>query len=90
MGSYREGVFDRWVAIGRVCSTDVHGRQMGSYREGILDGWVCSTYSVLCLDERVVDGDHVHGAVFDGVAEDDAADAAKAIDSYFSRHSWFY
>ena len=46
--------------------------------------FVPSTYSILYLDEQVVDGDHVHGTMFDGFAENDAA---KAIDSYFSRHA---
>lgn len=44
------------------------------------------TYSVLGLDEGVVDGDNLDIGVLDGVAEDDAADATEAVDSDLGDH----
>lgn len=44
------------------------------------------TYSVLGLDEGVVDGDNLDVGVLDGVAEDNATDATEAVDSNLGDH----
>ena len=45
-----------------------------------------TTYSVLGLDEGIVDGNNLDVGVLDGVAEDDAADATEAVDADLSDH----
>ena len=40
---------------------------------------------VVCRDERVVDGDDLDGRVSDGRAQDEAADAAEAVDADLDR-----
>jgi hypothetical protein len=44
-------------------------------------GVVMSTYSVLGLNEGVVDGDNLDVGVLDSVAEDDTTDAAETVDA---------
>lgn len=43
------------------------------------------TYSVLGLNEGVVDGDNLNVLVLDGVAEDDTTDAAETVDADLDR-----
>lgn len=57
--------------------------QEGEYAVRILRG---QTYSILGLDEGVVDGDNLNVGVLDGVAEDDATDATEAVDSDLGDH----
>lgn len=40
-----------------------------------------TTYSVLGINEGVVDGDNLNVGVLDGVAEDDTTDAAETVDA---------
>jgi len=54
--------------------------------EEYASAWRGATYSVLGLDERVVDSNDLDIGVLDGVAEDDTADTAKAIDANLDSH----
>jgi hypothetical protein len=47
---------------------------------------VDATHSILGLDERVIDSDDLDIAVLDGVAEDDTANSAEAIDANLDSH----
>ena len=38
------------------------------------------------LDEGIIDSDDLDIIMLDGVAEDDAADTPKAVDTYFGNH----
>ena len=42
---------------------------------------IVGTYGVVGLNERVVDGDDINLAVLNGISEDDATNAAKAVNS---------
>ena len=44
------------------------------------------SYSVVGLDEGVVDGHNLDVVVLDGVAEDDATNAAEAVDANLDSH----
>jgi hypothetical protein len=44
------------------------------------------TYSVLGLNEGVVDGNDLDIGVLDGIAEDNAADTAEAVDANLDSH----
>jgi hypothetical protein len=44
------------------------------------------TYSVLGLNEGVVHGDDLNVVVLNGIAEDNAADTAEAIDADLDSH----
>lgn len=45
-----------------------------------------STYSVLGLNEGVVDGNDLDIVVLDGIAEDNTADTAKSVDADLDSH----
>ena len=55
------------------------------YETWASDSGVRSTYSVVGFNEGVVDGDDIDVRVLDGVSEDDATDAAEAVDSDLDR-----
>lgn len=44
------------------------------------------TYSVVSLNEGVVDGDNLNVGVLDSVAEDDTSNAAEAVDADLDNH----
>ena len=45
-----------------------------------------ATYSVLGLNEGVVDGNDLNIAVLDGIAEDNATDTAETVDADLDSH----
>ena len=51
-----------------------------------LDAFCRSTYSVLGLDEGIVDSDDLDLRVFLGIAEDNAANAAETVDADLDHH----
>ena len=57
----------------------------------IVQSWWIGTHSIFGLNERIVHGNDLDIAVLDSVAEDNAANAAEAIDANLDNHceAWY-